>query len=500
MKALSHRFVRLGVVSIWLLLLSLTLALENQADASSVSVPPPRKKNQPGSASVKFFTGIEGPPKKKHIGHQQEQENTCIGLISQMIKLCVMMVLVSYLPSTSGLLSEIPDLYKETPEKRAEYGKLMRFIDHYEGRELHVDDLQEIMFKSPPLSDKIRDYMKALGEKGENFQKELAQQEQVLEIMGKEYGDDGSLLYLRPHADDVTGIFGIVANYRDNRLVLVFRGSQNARDWMTNFRVRMKKYTFHPEDDKNYKRETDIGIHRGFANRLEGIVLDDEDSELLSLYDLIKKKLLASVHNKFPPDNAHDKSKCGLYVTGHSLGGALATIAGYLLAQDPDIQAAFDGPVTTVSFAAPRVGNHGFRRVHQHLETTGRLRHLRVMNDDDYVPTIPKHNVGLDAYTHVGLRWLINPDKKERKKTQEKSYKADLAYPDVTKRNAPIDPFGLVKNHFTWVYNDRIKNLLERSMKDCSFSPHALITPDQLFDTYLQNVKDPLITAKFDMQ
>ena len=74
-----------------------------------------------------------------------------------------------------------------------------------------------------------------------------------------------------------------------------------------------------------------------------------------------------------------------LYVTGHRLGGALATLFGFYASASPAINA----PVTIVSVASPRVGNVEFARAFVGLESRGRVRHLRIANHRDPVTLGP---------------------------------------------------------------------------------------------------------------
>jgi len=78
-----------------------------------------------------------------------------------------------------------------------------------------------------------------------------------------------------------------------------------------------------------------------------------------------------------------------LFITGHSLGGALAQLLSYELAAYGEIgeKDPFPLPIRVVSFASPRVGNKkGFAQAYQALEKAGRVRHLRVTNQGDAVP------------------------------------------------------------------------------------------------------------------
>lgn len=91
-----------------------------------------------------------------------------------------------------------------------------------------------------------------------------------------------------------------------------------------------------------------------------------------------------------------------LYVTGHSLGGALASVVAFYFACDDSIPK----PVTCISFAAPRVGDYGFREAVNALEQSKRLRMLRIVNNNDTIAMLPMVN-----FHHAGfqIRLYSNP-------------------------------------------------------------------------------------------
>jgi hypothetical protein len=68
-------------------------------------------------------------------------------------------------------------------------------------------------------------------------------------------------------------------------------------------------------------------------------------------------------------------------VTGHSLGGAIATLFGFYAATDPTITK--NGPVMLYTFASPRVGGTSFQEVFKYLERRGNIRHARIHNKKD---------------------------------------------------------------------------------------------------------------------
>ena len=72
-------------------------------------------------------------------------------------------------------------------------------------------------------------------------------------------------------------------------------------------------------------------------------------------------------------------------MTGHSLGGALATLASFGLAGLPE-ELGIPKPVTCISVAAPFSGTRGYQMATERLESEGFLRSLRVNLPEDPVP------------------------------------------------------------------------------------------------------------------
>jgi hypothetical protein len=84
-----------------------------------------------------------------------------------------------------------------------------------------------------------------------------------------------------------------------------------------------------------------------------------------------------------------------LYVTGHSLGGALSSIVAFFMACDPSIPK----PVTCLNFASPRVGDASFLEACTALEKIQNLRYLRVVNEKDSIAFMPTFN-----FYHAGFQ------------------------------------------------------------------------------------------------
>lgn len=79
-----------------------------------------------------------------------------------------------------------------------------------------------------------------------------------------------------------------------------------------------------------------------------------------------------------------------LYATGHSLGGALATLFSLHAAASIEFRdGIIPSPVSCISVASPRVGDRSFQKAFCRLEEQGNLRHLRIANDRDPVTMMP---------------------------------------------------------------------------------------------------------------
>jgi triacylglycerol lipase len=154
------------------------------------------------------------------------------------------------------------------------------------------------------------------------------------------------------------------ALWDDNDLIYAFRGTELTKlsDIRTDIRFR-----------KTEASEDSFGkVHRGFKDGLD-LIWDD----LLSHYDnyspqvsrlLFKRKL---------------STKKNIFLTGHSLGAALATIAGGRLD---------DENIYGYTYGSPRVGNSKFR-------DSFRPKFFRFRNNNDIVTRQPPEMIG---YTHVG--------------------------------------------------------------------------------------------------
>lgn len=134
--------------------------------------------------------------------------------------------------------------------------------------------------------------------------------------------------------------------------VLAFRGTeQTIGDYITDLNTGMPPF-----------RNPEIVVHKGF------------------------REALAPVWGSI--NAALDRLACPVFYTGHSLGGALATLA-----------AAHRAPRAVYTFGSPRVGNQAF------VDTLAAIPIHRFVDDSDIVTTIPPESIG---FRHAGTEHRLS--------------------------------------------------------------------------------------------
>lgn len=165
-----------------------------------------------------------------------------------------------------------------------------------------------------------------------------------------------------PIHDRVTETQAFVVHHKgkegENYVVVCFRGTQQIRDWMTNIKI----------------KPTPIASPKGDGNMI-GNMHDGFHSAYKAVEPAIKERLEKKEVKDLP-----------IYVTGHSLGGALSVVATWYLSAQK-LAACY-------TFGAPRVGDQG-------LEGRFKTPIYRIVNAADPVPFIPPSSLtvsGLKAF------------------------------------------------------------------------------------------------------
>jgi len=163
----------------------------------------------------------------------------------------------------------------------------------------------------------------------------------------------------RPFENGKTNTQGIVASDARN-VVLAFRGTSAPQDFIIDARVRFVERPL-------------TAVHAGFGEAIESVWA----------------AVVAELRRVWTPEKT-------LWVTGHSLGGALAVLAGTMMPADlPVFQIA--------TFGQPRVGDKEFAATFK----SRRVKLYRFVNNNDVVPTVPGRSWLISikpfrVYQHVG--------------------------------------------------------------------------------------------------
>lgn len=161
----------------------------------------------------------------------------------------------------------------------------------------------------------------------------------------------------------------------DRMIVIAFRGTEptNIKDWLTDAKIRLTKGPF------------DTQVHRGFLAALKDV-----------WPEVIKEIRLQQNNGQ------------SLWLTGHSLGAALAVLCtAYLRDHGFKESDPIDKPVNgTYLFGSPRVGNKEFE---QKLGMDSGVRIFRFVNNNDLVTRVPPRSLG---YSHVGKFLYFSEDGK----------------------------------------------------------------------------------------
>jgi Lipase (class 3) len=182
---------------------------------------------------------------------------------------------------------------------------------------------------------------------------------------------------------DTELVYGICVNNAKKQITLIFRGCTTTKDW----RISADPFLTKQEIRLNVTDEKAmyISIHRGFYNYL----LHPSHSATGTLQKNKFERIcdnLQRLLERYPGYR--------IYCTGHSLGGALATVFAFEFAVSSTTAATTmtptpSDPVTCITFASPMVGNLSFEQAFRELECQGRLRALRVTNHFDIFTQLP---------------------------------------------------------------------------------------------------------------
>lgn len=162
-------------------------------------------------------------------------------------------------------------------------------------------------------------------------------------------------------------------------ITIIFQGSQEPEDWMTNISV--KRVNFFDREE----------VHNGFYDSLK-LFLKTVKNKEFSTKD--KKTYI------FEKDISFINEKCKIILSGHSLGGAVATLVGCYF-HDLGIK---KENMSIYTFGAPPVGCEEFCTKYRK-----KLDLYRVVNENDIVPKIEK----ITNLRHLGETIVLESNEQE---------------------------------------------------------------------------------------
>eukprot|EP00816_Leptocylindrus_hargravesii_P006831 CAMPEP_0196815034 /NCGR_PEP_ID=MMETSP1362-20130617/47458_1 /TAXON_ID=163516 /ORGANISM="Leptocylindrus danicus, Strain CCMP1856" /LENGTH=480 /DNA_ID=CAMNT_0042191867 /DNA_START=19 /DNA_END=1458 /DNA_ORIENTATION=+ len=215
-----------------------------------------------------------------------------------------------------------------------------------------------------------------------------------------------------PHSEIV---YGIAIQEKMKRICVFFRGTVNLNNWGHNL-MRHRVAFPNPVQEEYPEREDTVMIHNGFSKYLFFKRRDNNKSK----YDEIVEKICEIGKEKFS-DQGGDLT---VVVTGHSLGGALATIFGLYASADERLP--HSSPVRLFTYASPYVAGQAFANAFRHQEESKKLVHARLYNKKDLVAHIPANMVPKKSgapYEHNGIGIELKPGKEKMPRyTRVKEY------------------------------------------------------------------------------
>ncbi|RTK92714.1 MAG: hypothetical protein EKK61_03040 [Rickettsiales bacterium] len=163
----------------------------------------------------------------------------------------------------------------------------------------------------------------------------------------------------------------------DHKLILAFRGTYHDVNWLNNLNVLTAELKV---------KNQILKVHKGFH---DATALFWQSQEGKTISDIVR-----DYHTK------HQDSK--IYITGHSLGGAMASISYLMLF---DIFADNIDNVGLYTYAQPRWCRTESAAGAQKLFTSNNYH--RVVNYLDLVPQVPPEALG---FTHLGTQYYLHKD------------------------------------------------------------------------------------------
>jgi len=207
------------------------------------------------------------------------------------------------------------------------------------------------------------------------------------------FGDQTKIVWINDSKNNAELVYAIVANKTRKTITVVFRGSVDVKDWIGNLNLGTELHPNPIKEDYEGKKDT-VEVRQGFWRFLLRPRADNGRSK----YDEIADRV-----HEYGREMAEDFR---LEVTGHSLGGVLATLFGFYASTDARFNRHHRVQVRT--FGSPVPGKVSFATAFRRQEDAGKLLHSRFVMAKDPVPNMRFMD---KEYAHTGHRIELSTDK-----------------------------------------------------------------------------------------
>ena len=186
--------------------------------------------------------------------------------------------------------------------------------------------------------------------------------------------------------------YGISVDPHQKRVMVVFRGAITTTDWLTTFQFRLQQIRNPVKDDYEGKNEV-LRVYSGFYKYLFRKRKDTGTTKYHEIANLVHKYGIDQIGSYY-----------NLFVTGHSLGGALSHLFSFFASTDDRFTK--NGPVKAIVFASPYMGGHSWADAFRHQERMKKVQFVNCRNSSDVVPrTPPNFAIGRRGplWRHIGI-------------------------------------------------------------------------------------------------
>lgn len=148
-----------------------------------------------------------------------------------------------------------------------------------------------------------------------------------------------------------------IVGWSKDKVVIAFRGTTSMSNLMSDVQIWRVR---HPTGEGKLLLGTAPMVHRGFHRAYTAYKFN---SRVLRCVESILNRCMNEQKQELVEQGGYSQKPVDVFVTGHSLGGALAMLCAYEVATSGPC-AAYDLDIKCYTYGAPRVGNHAWAKLY----------------------------------------------------------------------------------------------------------------------------------------